>query len=369
MKKNLMILLACGLSLGAVGQSPELGMNPARQVPATSVKNQGVTGTCWCFSTTALLESEALRAGMAEPDLSEMFTVRNVYLDKADNYVRRQGKAQFDEGGLGHDMLAATARYGAMPEAAYSGLKAGSRGHNHAKLVKDLKSYLDEVLKKRPVAADWKAGFTKILDDALGTPPAEFTYNGKTFTPQRFAREVLHFNPAEYVLLTSYTHHPFYEPFVLEVPDNWANAAYFNVPLSDLTDAARTALARGHSLMWDADVSHPGWNQRKGFALEPTDGERAGDNPDVPEKTISQASRQQLFDSQVTTDDHLMQITGTATSPGGRPFFVVKNSWGAETGPFKGYIYISEAYFANNTVSLVLPKAALSPQLLARLKP
>lgn len=358
----------CLWGSGLRAQSPELGMNVTRQLPATSVKNQGVTGTCWCFSTTALLESEALRAGLPEPDLSEMFTVRNVYLEKADNYIRRQGRAQFDEGGLGHDMLAATARYGAMPETAYSGLKAGSRGHHHAKLIKDLRNYLDEVLQKKPISEDWKAGFTKILDEALGTPPAEFTYNGKTYTPQAFAKDVLHFNADEYVLLTSYTHHPFYESFVLEVPDNWANAAYFNVPLSELTGAAKTALSQGHTLMWDADVSHPGWNQRKGYALEAADGERAGDNPDIHEKTVTQGSRQALFDSQVTTDDHLMQITGTATSPGGKPFFMVKNSWGAETGPFKGYMYVSEAYFANNTVSLVLPRAALSPQLLERLR-
>jgi bleomycin hydrolase len=342
-------------------QAPELGLRVTRQLPATAVKNQGITGTCWCFSTTALLESECLRKGLGELDLSEMFIVRNMYLEKAENYVRRQGKAQFDEGGLGHDVLRAIQTYGTVPEVAYPGLKAGQRGHDHGQLVKALRTYLDGVIKQQPVPTDWRTGFTKILDDALGTPPATFDFNGKTYTPREFADQVLRFNPDDYVGLTSFTHHPFYQPFIVEVPDNWANGSYLNVPLSDLFAAVHSSIERGYTVTWDADVSNTGWNQRRGYALEPA--LKGDQNPDAAEKPATPELRQQLFDSQITTDDHLMQVTGTALSPTGKRFFVVKNSWGETAGPFRGYIYVSEPYFALNTVTIVLPKAGLSEEL------
>lgn len=368
-KRLLALLIFANCQLPAanslLAQAPEMGLRVTKQLPATAVKNQGVTGTCWSFSTTAMLESECLRKNGGELDLSEMFTVRNIYLEKAENYVRRQGKAQFDEGGLGHDVLHAIRTYGAMPEAAYSGLKPGQRGHDHSQLVKNLRAYLDETLKQRPVPTAWREGFVSILDDALGTPPATFDFNGTTYTPKDFAAQILRFNPDEYVSLTSYTHHPFYQPFIVEIPDNWANGSYLNVPLSELFAAVNSSLEKGYTVMWDADVSNPGWNQRRGYALEPL---QKGDasNPDAAEKPATPELRQQLFDSQVTTDDHLMQLTGTALSPAGKRFYLVKNSWGEAAGPFKGYIYVSEPYFALNTVTVILPKAGLSEELKAK---
>lgn len=346
-------------------QAPEMGLRITKQLPATAVKNQGATGTCWCFSTTAMLESECLRKNLGELDLSEMFTVRNIYLEKAENYVRRQGKAQFDEGGLGHDVLHAIHTYGAMPDAAYSGLKPDQKGHDHSQLVKNLRAYLDETLKQRPVPTNWREGFVKIMDEALGTPPAAFEFNGKTYTPKEFAAQILAFNPDDYVSLTSYTHHPFYRPFIVEIPDNWANGSYLNVPLNELSGAVNSSLEKGYTVMWDADVSNPGWNQRRGYALEPVQkGDQSG--PDAAEKPASPDLRQQLFDAQVTTDDHLMQLTGTALSPAGKRFYLVKNSWGENAGPFKGYIHVSEPYFALNTVTVILPKAGLSEELRAK---
>ena len=346
-------------SFTALAQSPELGMRTTQQSQVTSVKNQGGTGTCWCYSTTAMVESECLRKNLGEFDISEMYTVRNIYLEKARNYVRRQGKAQFDEGGLGHDVLNAIALYGAVPESVYSGLKEGETNHNHGKLVKDLKAYLSDVTKKLPIDPNWEEGYTKILDEKFGKVPASFDYNGKTYTPREFADQVLKFNPNDYVSLTSFTHHPFYTSFVLEIPDNWANERYLNVPLDELNAAVKQSLSQGYTIMWDADVSNPGFKQGKGFAVEVNGKNDKADSPEVTERTVDQTYRQKLFDSQVTVDDHLMQIAGMGTNAAGKKFYLVKNSWGEKAGPYKGYIYVSEPYFDLNTINVILPKAAL----------
>ncbi|SDM59865.1 C1 family peptidase [Siphonobacter aquaeclarae] len=360
------VLVACLLSGGAaLAQTPELGVHITRQLPATPVKNQGSTGTCWCFSTTAVVESECLRKNLGEFDLSEMYIVRNIYLEKARNYVRRQGKAQFDEGGLGHDVLNAIAQYGAVPESAYSGLVNGARTHDHQKLVKDLRAYLTDILKKTPVPADWETGFVRILDERLGAIPQQFDYQGKTYTPRQFAEEVLQFHADDYIGLTSFSHHPFYQPFIVEIPDNWANGSYLNVPLEELSSVVQTSVSAGYTVMWDADVSNPGWGQDKGYALEYVSKPSSAE-PDAPEKPTDQQVRQRLFDTQVTTDDHLMQITGMAASPSGKKFYLVKNSWG-EVGPYKGYIYVSEPYFALNTVTVIVPKAVLPEDLKAKI--
>lgn len=351
-------------SLGALAQSPELGLRTTQQATVTSVKNQGGTGTCWCFSTTSLVESECIRKSLGEIDLSEMYTVRNTYLEKARNYIRRQGKAQFGEGGLGHDAIQAIAQYGAVPESVYPGLKSGETGHNHAKLDKELKAYVEEVLKKKPFPSDWEVGFNKILDEKFGSVPETFEYQGKTYTPRQFADQVIQFKAEDYVSLTSFTHHPFYQSFVLEIPDNWSNQTYLNLPLEELTEAVESSLKQGYTVMWDADISNAGFKQGKGYAIEAVD---KADQIDAAEKKVDQALRQQLFDNQVTVDDHLMQITGTGTSTSGKKFFLVKNSWG-EAGPYKGYIYVSEPYFALNTINVILPKAALPERIKAKLK-
>ena len=174
-----------------------------KKIEATPVKNQAMTGTCWCFSTTSLVESDELRRDKKEVDLSEMFTVRNIYVEKAKNYILRQGHAQFGEGGLSHDMIRAVATYGAVPESVYTGLKGDEKSFNHMKLAADLQHYLDSVLKKQPISNDWLEGYVKILDDKLGEVPKEFNYEGKKYTPLSFAKDVLHFNAADYVPLTS----------------------------------------------------------------------------------------------------------------------------------------------------------------------
>ncbi|MFN8353151.1 MAG: C1 family peptidase [Spirosomataceae bacterium] len=363
MKK--VIFSLCLMATYAFAQEP---IKVLKQLPATGIRNQGATGTCWCFSMTALLEAECLRKSQGEVDLSEMFTVRNIYLEKARNYVLRQGTARFDEGGLGHDVINAMSKYGAMPESAYSGLKNGQSMHVHSKLVKQMKNYLDSLIKKNPLPPNWIDGITTLLDESLGRPPQSFDYQGKTYTAKTFANEVLHFNADDYVYLTSFSHHPYYTSFIVEVPDNFSNGSYFNVPLDELFKAVDTSIDRGYSVLWDADVSNSGWRQGKGYAMELADklSATAPIEPDLKERPYSQEIRQQLYENYTTTDDHLMLITGTAQSKGGKKFYQVKNSWGL-VGPYKGYIYVSESYFALNTVTLVLPKAALSTELKAKM--
>jgi bleomycin hydrolase len=341
-----------------------------KTLKATSVKNQAMTGTCWCFATTSLVESEEIRKENREIDLSEMFTVRNMYVEKAKNYILRNGKTQFGEGGLGHDELRAVATYGAMPLDEYTGLLNGARNYDHQRLFGELKKYIDSVLIKKPISNNWLDGYVKILDENLGVPPKEFSYNGKTYTPLSFAKEVLHFNANDYVSLTSFTHQPYYQSFVLQVPDNYANGSVYNLPLNELIDAVQYAIGKGYTVAWDADVSNKGFMQGTGLALNldnATSYTKDQINPDTKEAKYDATIRQQLYENLTTQDDHLMHITGVEKSKGGKTFFMVKNSWGM-IGPFEGYINVSEAYFAINTISIVIPKAALSKERIEKLK-
>ena len=340
-----------------------------KTVKATPVKNQAMTGTCWCFSTTSLLESEEIRKDKKEIDLSEMFTVRNIYIEKAKNYILRQGHTQFGEGGLSHDMIRAVGTYGAIPEVVYSGLLNGQTQYNHQQLISRLQNYLDSVLKKQPISADWLNGYTNVLDQYLGKVPQEFTYDGKKYSPISFAKEVLKFNADDYVSLTSFTHQPYYSSFILQVPDNFANGSFYNIPLNELIDVVKDAVGQGYSVAWDADVSNKGFKQELGFALNLDPSvkyTREMVNAETKELPYDANIRQQLYENLTTQDDHLMHIVGTEKSKDGKTFFVVKNSWG-KIGPDEGYINVSEAYFGINTISIVLPKAALSKEMLAKL--
>ena len=339
-----------------------------KTLETTPVKNQSMTGTCWCFATTSLVESEEIRKDKNEIDLSEMFTVRNIYVEKAKNYILREGKAQFGEGGLGHDEIRAVATYGAIPLSEYTGLLNGETNYNHQKLFSELHHYLDSVLKKQPISDDWLNGYVKILDNNLGAPPREFSYNGRTYTPTSFAKDVLHFNSDDYVNLTSFTHQPYYKPFILEVPDNFSNGSFYNLPLKELIQVVKDAVDKGYTVAWDADVTNKGFMPGEGLALylNNTSYSRDQVNPDTREANYDAEIRQKLYENLTTQDDHLMHITGIERSKGGKTFFVVKNSWGT-IGPFDGYINVSEAYLAINTISVVIPKAAISKELVEKL--
>lgn len=333
----------------------------------TSVKNQANTGTCWSYSTTSLIESQTLKNGIGEFDISEMFTVRNMYIEKAKNYILRQGKTQFSEGGLGHDVIRSVALYGAVPETVYSGLTLGQKHHDHSKLQLQLNLFLDSILTKRPIPSTWLKDFQSILDEHLGKVPTTFTYRERPYTPQTFAKEVLRFKEDDYVNITSFSHHPFYKSFILEVPDNFSNGLYYNLPLDEMIRLTEHAVEAGYSLMWDCDISNDFFRQDMGYALQWKDNNIPNSiHPDNEETTYTQQTRQVLFDNLTTQDDHLMHVVGLEKSLSGKKFFKVKNSWGDE-GPFHGFIHVSEAYFAINTVSLIVPKAALNNALRAKL--
>ena len=339
-----------------------------KSVPYTAVKNQANTGTCWSFSTTSLIESQSIKNGQGEFDLSEMYTVRSIYIEKARNYILRQGKTEFGPGGLGHDVIQAMKNHGAMPESIYSGLLLGEQNHNHGLLDKKLRLYLDSILTLRPLPAEWMKGFESILNDKLGKPPETFVYKEKQYTPSTFAAEVLHFKASDYVAITSFTHHPFYQPFILEVPDNFQSGSYFNIPLDELIKVTEHAVELGYSVMWDADVSNKFFLQRQGYAMQWRDLAKSTGtiDPDDEEVKYDQTMRQTLYENLTTQDDHLMHIVGLMQSKNGKRFFFVKNSWGL-VGPDKGMINVSEAYFAINTISLIIPTAAINNALRAKL--
>lgn len=348
------------------GHSQEVKFTILKNNPATAVKNQGGSGTCWCFSTTALVESELLLKKEPEADLSETFTVYNLYLDKAEKYIRRRGNTRFAEGGLAQDMLYAADKFGVMPQEIYPGIGRDTlMTHNYA-MADQLKVYLDQVIKESPdtIPRNWKRGFKAILDSYLGAPPATFSYKGVSYTAKSFALAHAVVKPSDFIGLTSFTHHPFYESFIMEVPDNYNGNAYINLPLQELIKTVKAALLGGYTLVWDTDVSNNGFRPAKGIAMWVNGMADSTALPAFTEHPYSQEIRQQLFDQQVTQDDHLMQITGLAKDAAGKEYFLVKNSYGSKSGPYGGYVYVSIPYFAINTISVVVDKKAVPAKLL-----
>ncbi|MBI1223937.1 MAG: aminopeptidase [Bacteroidetes bacterium] len=333
----------------------------------TSIKNQQNTGTCWSFATSSFLESELIRKGKQEEyDLSEMYFVRQIYKDKAQNYVYRQGKAQFGQGGLSHDVIQAFREAGAVPESVYSGKLPGDFMYDHSELEVALQGLLDVISKEKRPTNKWMAAVAGILDAYLGSVPEKFIVKGKEYTPQTYAAS-LGINPDDYVSFTSYTHHPFDQKMVLEIPDNWSNGSYYNVPIADIVAITKNAISKGYSVAWDGDVSEKGFSASKGVAVLPINEKREDlfTNPGE-EVAVTQALRQSTFTDFSTTDDHLMHISGTAKDQNGTNYFYVKNSWG-EISPYSGYIYMSEPYFKLKTVGIMVHKDAIPADIRKRL--
>ena len=326
-----------------------------KEIDCSSVKSQANTGTCWSFATASFLESELMRQGKGSIDLSEMYVVRNIYRDKARNYVLRQGKANFSQGSLSHDLINIIKTGGVMPEAEYSGLLAGESAHDHSEMEAGLKGFLDGVMKSKRLSKKWPQAFEAILDVYLGPADDKFKVNGKQFDPQGYANH-LGIEPDEYVSLTSFTHHPFGESFILEIPDNYSNGSYKNVPLADLIQTIDNAIDKGYTVAWDGDVSEEGFDARAGIAVLPKkEGRKNLFEEPGGEMRVTQELRQDLFESTVTTDDHLMHIVGLAKDKNDTEYYIIKNSWG-EISPYKGFLYMSKAYAAMKTVSIMVHK-------------
>lgn len=334
--------------------SAQYSFLPLYEVECTDVKSQDRTGTCWSFATTSFIESELIRKGKTNLDLSEMFIVRNIYIQKAKNYILRQGKANFSQGSLAHDQINALTQYGVVPESLYPGNLVDSK-HDHSELEKVLKGFLDGVIANKKPSEKWLPAFEAILDVYLGEAPSQFSYQGKEYDPISFSN-YLGVNKDDYVGLTSFTHHPYGENFILEIPDNFSNGIYLNVPLNKLLETSYDALQKGYTLSWDGDVSEKSFSASTGLAILPSQAfdKSMFDSP-VDEVKVTPQYRQDLFLDYTTTDDHLMHIVGVVKDQKGNKYFKVKNSWG-EISDYKGFLYMSEAYFLAKTVSVYINK-------------
>ena len=365
MKRVLIITLTfCAFTFSNVLAQYNFTMQ--ENVACTSVKNQERTGTCWSFSTVSFLESELMRMGKTEYDLSEMYIVRNIYGDKARNYVLRQGKANFSQGSLSHDVMRGFKMFGIVPESVYSGKLTANSIHDHSEMEAAMKGMLDAIVKQKRPSNKWPEALDCIMDAYMGEAPETFTWQGKQYTPQAFANS-LGINPDDYVSLTSYSHHPFYEKCILELPDNYSNGSYYNIPIDELEAIVAHALSEGYTIAWDGDVSEKGFSSSNGMAIVPQDpsSKDVFDKPG-PEVKVDQALRQETFQNYATTDDHLMHLTGIAKDQDGTPYYLTKNSWG-EISDYKGFLYMSSSYFRLKTVAIMVHKDAIPADIAKKL--
>lgn len=358
MKKT--ILCFSTLLFGLLATAQKYEFQPIQEISCLPVISQDKTGTCWSFSTSSFFEAEIYRITGKKIDISEMYSVRNTYPKKAFNYVYRQGKAQFGEGALAHDVLNSIQEFGLVPQSVYSGKTNPDEKYNHAEMVAVLENMLKTYANsKEKLSANWKNAINSVLDSYMGKAPVEFEYEGKKYTPKSFLTATK-LNPHQYITLTSFTHVPFYNSFVLDIPDNFSNEKFYNVPLDEYIQNIDNALAKGYTLALDSDVSEDTFSGKNGIAVIPKNDE---DKKTIlteikPEKEISQQFRQEEFENFNTVDDHLMHIVGKMKDQNGTIYYKVKNSWGTVSGK-EGYIYMSVPYIRLKSISVLMHKDGL----------
>lgn len=349
-----------------------------KSLDATAVQNQGQTGTCWSFSSLSFFESELIRMGKGKDfNLAEMFIARKAYPLKADNYIRMHGRANMAEGGGFSDVINVIRRYGMVPEEVYTGKKDPKEQHNHAVLEATIKGIVSAVADDKNSKIDFDAMHQAVegtCDAFLGKVPEKFTYKGKEYTPKTYA-EATGINPDDYVFLTSFTHHPFYSKFTLEVPDNWNWDQMYNLPLNELQEVMQSSINNGFTFAWASDVSEKGFRFKDGLAIVPelpiadmTDAEKADlvKKPHAQFK-VTQENRQLAFDNYETQDDHGMHVVGLVKDQNGTSYYVVKNSWGKDRNECDGYFYASESYVLYKTTSIMLHKKAIPAAIAKKL--
>ena len=405
MKKFFVLALGLVMATGAMASGVEakpkkqaeqpdgIQFTVVKENPITSIKNQNRAGTCWCYSSLAFIESELLRMGKGEYDFSEMFLVHNTYLDRADKAVRTHGDVSFAQGGSFYDVIYGMEAFGLVPEAEMRpGVMYGMELSNHNELsaVSDavVAAIAKGKLRSLQVSPDgemlWKKAIEAIHDIYLGVRPESFTYEGVEYTPKSFY-DSLGLNADDYVSLTSYTHHPFYSAFALEIPDNWRWAQSYNLPIDELMEVFDNAIMNGYTVAWGSDVSEDGFT-REGTAILPdvekasaeldgsdmakwlkmTEAERKSKPMAVAQKWVSQEERQRAYDNRETTDDHGMLIYGIAKDQKGTEYYMVKNSWG-EAGTYKGIWYASKAFVRYKTMNIIVHKDAIPEAIRAKL--
>jgi bleomycin hydrolase len=353
--------------------------NKVIDLPATPVKDQFASGTCWSFATVSFIESELLRLTKDTFDLSEMYFARRAYEAKAVQFVRLHGTANFGQGGQAHDVINVIKSSGMMTEAEYSGLANGQTKPSHAELEAVLTAMVGAISKNPAgkLSPEWSDAISAVLNVYMGEVPPKNSSAEKEFTNK--------FNPDDYVEITSYMHHPYYSTFALEIPDNWSGGSYYNVPLDDLIEIMDYSLKSGYTIAWDGDVSDKGFSHKNAVAIVPevnleniaaterakwdklSEKERRQQfytfEKPVPEKAVTAEIRQAAFDNYTATDDHLMHITGTVSDQNGKRYFVTKNSWAADSNSNGGYLNISEAYARMNTIAIMVHKDAVPKEI------
>ena len=390
MKKSIISLIFIVSYIGGFAQKDTTGFvfTTIKENKITSVKNQNRSSTCWAYSALGFLEAELLRLNKGDCDFSEMFVVYHTMLDRAVNYVRLHGDASFSPGGSFYDVLYCWRHYGIVPDKAMpAGVMYGDTLANHSDLDAAAKAYVDVIAKSTAskISPLWRRPLEAIYETYLGKLPQEFTYKGKKYTPRSFA-DSFGLNMNDYVSLTSYSHHPFYEAFALEIQDNWRGGMSYNLPIDELMQVMRNAVNTGYTIAWGSDVSEEGFTRngiavmpdvKKGAELTGSDmahwlglskADRRAEltSRPLPEMTVTQQMRQEAYDNWETTDDHGMLIYGLAKDQNGKQYFMVKNSWGL-SGKYKGFWYASEAFVAYKTMNIVVHKNAIPKEILKKM--
>ena len=398
MKKILTLALLALLATGANAAKPKKAARSNKPVfttikenPITSIKDQNRSGTCWDYSTLSYFESEILKATGKTYDLCEAFVANKTYMDRAVQVVRLHGDCQFSQGGSAYDVLHVLKNQGICPEDAmpFPGSLYGDSLNNFNEFFGQLEPYVAGIAKStaNKISSQWKVGLQGILDAYLGQCPEKFTYEGKEYTPKSFAAS-LGLNFDDYVTITSYSHHPYYTQYAVEVQDNWRNPLSWNLPMEDMARILENAVMNGYTVAWGGDVSEPGFT-RKGLAyfvdtkkaeglsgsdmarwlkLSPAKRTNLIDSLGckVPELEPTAEQRQQRFDNWELTDDHGMLIFGIAKDQHGKEYYMVKNSWG-ETGDYKGIWYMTKSFIAANTMDYMVNKNAIPAEIRKKL--